>query len=227
MVYVVVLNSAIVNMLYRSYVMPVLQARHALDGQQLGEVASRARTPRQRPAADPPPSTCSKDLVVAVFVSAAPAQATSNDVPQTSLLVRMRSARVPPGTRILVVMSPETFQPFHRATCQQLPRCEVILAAKNTQSAAFRALADVKPCADSVVFLHDSVRIDASFLRRAEAADPAKVTCLAAGATSSSCPRLAFRLPRSFLHAHSTRDVDVLPTAHLMGVAGPPVAAVV
>ena len=228
MVYVTVLNSAIVNILYRTYVLPAIKAR---DSRQARESMARgfANHPPQTPAAamPAPESACSSNLAVAVYVGLAAKSANSNDVPHTSLLVRMRSARVPPNTRFFVIMSPESFQPLHRATCQQLPRCEILLASKSTQSAAFRALADAKPCMDSVILVEDTVRIDASFLRRAETADPTRVTCLAAGATPSSCPRLAYRLPRSFFSAHSTRDVDVLPTAHLMGVAGPPVPAVV
>ena len=114
MVYVTVLNSAIVNILYRTYVLPAIKAR---DSRQARATMARgfAHHPPQTPAAamPTPESACSSNLAVAVYVGLAAKYTSSNDVPHTSLLVRMRSARVPPNTRIFVIMSPESFQPLH------------------------------------------------------------------------------------------------------------------
>lgn len=252
LVYVAVLNGFILNVLYVRHAARFAQLTDWTDGPRrqptqqhpnASYAPSLLRTPHHLARSEP---ECSPAPAVAVLMRPRREPDALSSAPRSSsTLARLRSALSnTPNTPnadaplVLLVATPESFQPAHRAWCASL-RCRLVLIDDDALPRVFHALAELHPCLASVALLEDGVRVEAGFAARLALAPPARVTCLAGGGDALACPALAWRLPRAFLLAHgraggstgastsaAAHAPDIGPTAQLMGLAAPPAAVV-
>ena len=230
LVYVLVLNSFIVSVLYQRHARRVIVWADGPSHEpfNLPTDDGVALLPKHNATtwklARPEPE-CSDEVAVAVLTRV---QSTTRSSAGT--LARLRGATSGAGVLVLLVVTPETISPLHHTWCATL-HCRMVLVEDDNLARVMQALAERRPCLNSVALLEEGVRVDSSFLARLALAHPARVTCLAGG-RDFDCPALAWRLPRSFLLAHgrahpaSTTPLDIGATAQLMGISAQPLAVV-
>ena len=133
---------------------------------------------------------------------------------------------------IMLVATPENFEPYHREWCQRVTPCRLVLAEDSRPATVFSAVRAQALCASSVLLVGQHLRIDNFFVARLRETTADRVSCLAVavgrvtGKEQATCPVLAFRVPWFFLHTQPARLADISQTAVRMGVLGTSVRAV-
>ena len=133
---------------------------------------------------------------------------------------------------IYIFLSADTFLASHRTWCQMIPTqinntpyghysphrvsCTLaLLPTAVTHTAVFEHMLHKEECLDDMLLLHDDAHVSPSFFSRIESASRRKVTCLASLSSLDSlassqhgttCPIVAFRLPRVFMVAWVADD---------------------
>lgn len=125
---------------------------------------------------------------------------------------------------IYIFLSADTFLASHRTWCQMIPTqikdtahtsphrvsCTLaLLPTAVTHTAVFEHMLHKEECLDDMLLLHDDAHVSPSFFSRIESASRRKVTCLASSVPlhrATTCPVVAFRLPRVFMVAWVADD---------------------
>lgn len=223
--YVFVLNSIVVNMLYKRFgylvhlkaiTMPKTQTAHA-----------NGTTDVPILHAPEPEPVCQRQMQLVIIVTQS-RNTLSNDISkQVSLLTRLRTMLQDKHynhIHMFLAVDVQTFMPVHRSLCSNIPRCSLLLTMHNEIAEVFDHIAKARPCINDIVLLTDKANVDSTFLLRVGHTDGSQVTCLMEAKPGEPCPDIAYRIPRFFFTSHRARSVDILSTATIEGVAAPPYA---
>ena len=237
MCYVVVLNSIIINMLYKRYRhLLVLKSSNPVPLQETSsEVHDMARNSSSMIPALEAQSThiwhgtaCERTMQLVVKITQT-RNSLSNDITkQVSILTRLRGIlkdKTLEHVNMFLAVDVNTFMPVHRTLCGNIPRCGLMITHANENAEIFQQMANEKPCVKDFVLIDDRADVDPSLFARLQHTSSERVTCLVNAPVDQPCPRVAFRIPRAFFAIHNTREVEIMSTAAIEGLVAPPYPA--
>lgn len=218
--YVAVLNLFIVDVLWRQ--VPTLHAAVSQTAA-ASPVAQHSNLSHARlviRSTEHQPARCGDRIAVALWMRHKH-QHNFEVQAELTMMSRLKSALRFQRIRLFLLVSIDTFQPFHRTWCMsaEFP-CEILVLKDNTLTSVANNILS-KPCADAVLLLENNVSPVAGLANALQTLPRHEVLCLSqASPTSQLCPLNTYLLPWNFLRHRFGADDNIAAIASLMNMLG-------